>query len=70
MANVKVVVDGNPLFDGEISDWHPLPDIPQNPSPADFTQVPRQQRRAIRQAMSKAAHAALDKALDRSVGTD
>ncbi len=68
MAQVFVRVDGRVIFDGDVPDWHPLPDIPNNPQPGSFTDLPRAQKRAVKQAMSKAAHAALDKALTRTFG--
>ena len=70
MSHVHVEVDGRVLFDGDIPGWNAVPDIPTNPTPGNFSALPRTQRRAIRQAMSKAAHAAMDKALDKAFGTD
>lgn len=70
MSHLEIKIDGRELWSGEVNDWHPLPDIPRNPQPGSFTELPRRQRRAVRQAMSKAAHAAIDKALARSFGDD
>lgn len=68
MVHVDIKVDGKPLWAGDVPDWHPLPDIPNNPQPGSFTDLPRAQKRAVKQAMSKAAHAALEKALERTFG--
>lgn len=61
MAHLRVEVDGNELFNGEVEGWQPPPALPTNPNPGAATGVqslPLPVRQALAQAMAKALKAA------------
>lgn len=68
MSHLHVEVDGRTLWTGKVEGWQPPPDLPDNPERLDFKELPDQLRHTMRQAMAKAAYAALDKALDATFG--
>lgn len=53
MAHLRVEVDGNELFAGEVEDWNPTPNMPQMDQGAGFKGLPSDVREALTLAMAK-----------------
>lgn len=53
MAHLRVEVDGAELFDSEVEDWNPAPNMPQMDQGAGFQGLPSDVREALTLAMAK-----------------
>lgn len=56
MAHLRVEVDGNELFDGDVDGWQPPPALPANPKPGagkGIQSLPLPVRQALAQALAK-----------------
>ena len=53
MAHLRVEVDGAELFDGEVEDWNPTPNMPELDHGAGFANLPSDVREALILAMAK-----------------
>lgn len=61
MAHLRVEVNGNELFNGQVEGWNPPPALPTNPTPAGtkgIQSLPLPVRQALALALSKALHTA------------
>ena len=54
MSHIKVEVDGNILFDGDVTDWNPPPAPPRVPGPIKAADMPPSIRAVLAKAMCKA----------------
>lgn len=57
MAHLRVEVDGNTLFDGDVDGWQPPPALPPNLKPGagkGVQSLPLPVRQALAQALTKA----------------
>ncbi|UJL29939.1 hypothetical protein HZU38_05410 [Mycolicibacterium vanbaalenii] len=53
MAHLKVDVDQVTIFDGEVEDWNPTPNMPELDHGAGFANLPSDVQEALALAMAK-----------------
>lgn len=54
MTHLRIEVDGEQLFDGDVDGWTPPPPLPANPNPVTHDTLPVAVREALALAMGKA----------------
>ena len=54
MTHLRIEADGKQIFDCDVRDWTPPPEIPTNPVAANYSALPKPIREALAMAAAQA----------------